>query len=262
MTTVDKERDLIAYLRGFERLALAYSGGVDSAYLADVCHEVLGTDCQMIIADSPSIPRSELSAATALAEERGWNLRVIKTSEHTQEGYLQNRGDRCYYCKKELFAQMDAVMQSIAATTLAHGAIEDDRFEIRHGAKAAAEYSVVAPLQEARLYKSEIRELSALRKLPTSDKASFACLGSRFPSGTRIDIESMSQVERAEEILRSGGFNQYRVRHHGDLCRIEIELGDFEKIIAAREEIVAAIKATGYRHVALDLDGYRTGSTA
>ena len=262
MNPAEKERALIAYLEGFDQLALAYSGGVDSAYLADVAHQVLGKKCTMIIADSPSIPRSELKEALELATSRGWNLRVIQTQEHTKEAYLKNTGDRCYHCKKELFSQMELILADIGSSVLAHGAIEDDRQEIRHGVKAATEHRVVAPLQEAHLYKVEIRELSKLRNLPTWEKGSFACLGSRFPTGTAIDVASMSQIERAEEALRTRGFLQYRVRHHGEICRIEIDPRDFAKIIELREELILEIKACGYRYVSLDLSGYVTGSTA
>ncbi len=259
---IEKEQKLIKYLQGYKQLALAYSGGVDSTYLADVIFEVLGLNAQMIIADSPSIPRTELAFAVDIAKQRGWNLRVIKTNEHKKEAYLLNQGDRCYHCKKELFTQMQTVLDNATHLVLAHGAIEDDRAEIRPGTKAASESSVIAPLQEVKLYKSEIRKLSKLRLLPTSNKASFACLGSRFPTGVKIDLDTMRQIEMAEEILRKYNFYQYRVRHHGEICRIEIDPKDFEKLMLNRVDIVTAIKKTGYRYVSLDLDGYVTGSTA
>jgi len=257
-----KEQALLDELKSYGSIAVAYSGGVDSTYLADCAHEVLGQNAMMVIADSPSIPREELQEAIDMATARGWNLRVIQTTEHHHEGYLENQGDRCFHCKNELFSKMETIMSEFGDTVLAHGAIEDDKGDIRPGAQAAANHCVVAPLQNAGLYKKEIRILSERRGLPTAEKASFACLGSRFPTGTRIDLEAMEQVERAEAVLRTRGYVQYRVRHHGDLCRIEIDPTDFEKLMNERVELVDAIKQTGYRFVTLDLGGYSMGSSA
>ncbi len=258
----EKEHLLLEELRSYGTLAVAYSGGVDSSYLADCAHEVLGQKAQLIIADSPSIPRAELQEAVDLATARGWNLRIIQTEEPLNTDYLENKGDRCFHCKDELFSKMDSIMSELGNIVLAHGAIEDDKGDVRPGTQAAANHSVVAPLQNAALYKKEIRILSERRGLPTAEKASFACLGSRFPTGTRIDLESMTQVEQAEAILRARGYTQYRIRHHGDLCRIEIEPTDFDKLMNERIELVATIKATGYKFVTLDLSGYLMGSSA
>jgi uncharacterized protein len=258
----DKEARLLAELKNYGSLAVAYSGGVDSSYLADAAHEALGAQALMIIADSPSIPRRELQEAVELAQTRGWNLRVIQTREHTNEAYLKNQGDRCFYCKNELFSRMEKEVAELGIHVLAYGAIEDDKGDIRPGTQAAANHRVVAPLQNAGLCKEEIRELSKKRGLPTASKASFACLGSRFPTGTRIDLASMSRIEKAETVLRDRNYSQYRVRHHGDLCRIEVEPSDFERILAERLDIMAALKALGYRFVTLDLNGYSTGSSA
>lgn len=261
-TIEEKEQALLEELSSYGALAVAYSGGVDSTYLADCAHETLGRKAMMVIADSPSIPREELQAAVDMATERGWNLRIIQTGEHLQEEYLENKGDRCFHCKNELFSKMETILSEFGDIVLAHGAIEDDKGDIRPGAQAAANHCVVAPLQNAGLYKKEIRILSERRGLPTAEKASFACLGSRFPTGTRIDLNAMEQVEKAEAILRERGYSQYRVRHHGDLCRIEIDPADFEKLMNERIEIVTAIKETGYRFVTLDLGGYAMGSSA
>ena len=261
-TIEEKEQVLLEELKSYGSLAVAYSGGVDSSYLADCAHEALGSNAMMIIADSPSIPRAELQGAINLATERDWNLRVIQTGEHLNDEYLQNKGDRCFHCKNELFTKMETILSEFGEIVLAHGAIEDDKGDIRPGTQAAANHCVVAPLQNAELFKSEIRTLSERRGLPTAEKASFACLGSRFPTGTRIELKAMTQVEKAEAILRDRGYAQYRVRHHGDVCRIEIEPTDFTKIIEERTELVSAIKKTGYRFVALDLDGYSMGSSA
>ncbi len=261
-TIEEKEQILLDELRSYGRLAVAYSGGVDSSYLADCAHEALGEKAFMIIADSPSIPRAELQEAVDLATKRGWKLRVIQTEEHYNPDYLENKGDRCFHCKNELFSKMEVILSEFDDVVLAHGAIEDDKGDIRPGTQAAANHCVVAPLQNAGLFKAEIRTLSERRGLPTADKASFACLGSRFPTGTAIDLVAMTRVEQAENILRSRGYSQYRVRHHDELCRIELHAIDFEKLINYREEIVAAIKKTGYRYVTLDLSGYSMGSSA
>ena len=261
-TPEEKERALLDELRSHDALAVAYSGGVDSTYLADCAHEVLGDRATMIIADSPSIPRSELRAAIDLANARGWKLRVVQTLEHHIEAYLENRGDRCFHCKNELFSRMETLLREAGeSAVLAHGAIEDDKTDIRPGTRAAASHRVVAPLQNAGLFKEEIRALSRKRGLPTAGKASFACLGSRFPTGTRIDLKAMERVEVAEEFLRARGYRQYRVRHHGDLCRIEIDPADFSRLVAERAEILATLRKTGYRFVTLDLAGYATGSS-
>lgn len=263
MKTIDeKERMLLEELGSYGTLAVAYSGGVDSSYLADCAHEALGQNARMIIADSPSIPRAELQEAIDLAKARSWNLRVIPTQEHLNPAYLENKGDRCFHCKNELFSKMELILSELGDVVLAHGAIEDDKGDIRPGTQAAANHCVVAPLQNAGLFKKEVRILSERRGLPTAGKASFACLGSRFPTGTRIDLASMTQIEKAEAILRARGYGQYRVRHHGNLCRIEIEPADFDKLMNERIELVSAIKKTGYKFVTLDLGGYAMGSSA
>lgn len=261
-TIEEKEQSLLEELRSYGALAVAYSGGVDSTYLADCAHEVLGNNAMMVIADSPSIPREELQSAVDMATKRGWKLRIIQTGEHLKEEYLANQGDRCFHCKNELFTKMETILSEFGDIVLAHGAIEDDKGDIRPGTQAAANHCVVAPLQNAGLYKKEIRILSERRGLPTADKASFACLGSRFPTGTRIELDAMAQVEKAESILRARGYSQYRVRHHGDLCRIEIDPAEFEKLMGERSKLVDVIKETGYRFVTLDLGGYSMGSSA
>jgi uncharacterized protein len=255
-----KEQALRQILRGYPSLAVAYSGGVDSAYLADVAHEVLGPHSQMVIADSPSLPRSEFAEATRLAGERGWNLVVISTYEFENEAYLKNDGRRCYFCKSELFRRMKDYAEGNRVEVLAYGAMADDAFDpTRLGALAASEHEIVAPLQLAQLGKAEIRLLSRQRGLPTAEKASFACLSSRFPKGTRVTIEDIRKVEAAEEALRRNGFYQFRARHHGEICRIEIGMADLEKFLDAkvRQDVVDSILGAGYEHVTVDLAGYR-----
>ncbi len=258
-----KETRLREILAAYPSLAVAYSGGVDSAYLSDVAHEVLGGKCEMILADSPSLPRSELVEATQLGKERGWKVIVIHTDEFQNEEYLKNDGRRCYYCRSELFRKMKEYAARNKVEVLAYGAMADDAFDpTRLGVLAAAEHEIVAPLQAVDLGKEEIRYLSRRRDLPTSGKAAFACLSSRFPKGTRVTLEDIERVEAAEETLKSLGFYQYRARHHGDICRIEIDLSDLEKLLDAeiRERIVRDITAAGYKHVTLDLAGYQTPS--
>lgn len=260
-----KEQALKELIASYGCLAIAYSGGVDSSYLAEIAHETLGHDAHMILADSPSIPRSEVRDAVELAEARGWHLSVIQTTEFEQEAFLQNDGTRCYFCKNELFTQMDQYAEAHQIAILAYGEIADDLLDpTRLGAKAAREHQVVAPLSQVELEKEEIRRLSRARELPTWNKASFACLSSRFPKGTRVDIQAMQQVEQAEETLKRLGFHQYRARHHGEICRVEVDTADFPKLLdpQIRDTITREIQAAGYRFVTLDLSGYRTGSTA
>ncbi|MBI2425609.1 MAG: ATP-dependent sacrificial sulfur transferase LarE [Candidatus Hydrogenedentes bacterium] len=260
-----KEQALFARLQTFPALAVAYSGGVDSTYLAAVAHDALGGALTLILADSPSIPRSEVREAIALAEERGWPLQIVQTTEFDKEAFLANDGTRCYHCKTELFTQMDAIAKTHGIPVIAYGEIADDRHDpTRLGAKAAAEHQVIAPLADAGLSKEEIRRLAKARGLANWNKASFACLSSRFPKGTPVNIEEMHRVEAGEEFLKAHGFHQYRVRHHGDLCRIEVEPRDFPKFLdpAFHEALLANFREIGYKHITLDLAGYRTGSTA
>lgn len=262
---MDKETRLKEILRSYGTLAVAYSGGVDSSYLADVASEALGDRAHILLADSASIPRSEVEEASELARMRGWNFQIIHTNEMENESYLKNDGTRCYFCRSELFEVMRAYASEHAITHLSYGAIMDDLDDTtRVGTKAAAEYEVVAPLQDALLSKDEIRDLSRRRNLPTSEKASFACLSSRIPVGTTVNQTDLARVEATEEVLRKLGFHQYRCRHHGDLCRIEVgeeELGRFNDP-ATRDKIIRGARAAGYRHVTLDLCGYTTGFVA
>lgn len=262
---LEKEQALLARLQQFPSLAVAYSGGVDSTYLAEIAFEALGARVTLILADSPSIPRSEVREAVSLAESRGWPLRVVATTEFEKEDFLANDGTRCYHCKTELFSQMDSIAKSEGIAVIAYGEIADDRLDpTRLGTKAAKEHEVVAPLADAGLTKEEIRRLSKARGLSNWNKASFACLSSRFPTGTRVNVEEMERVEAGEEFLKGHGFHQYRVRHYGDLCRIEVDPGEIPRLLEEnfRMGLVAAFREIGYKHVTLDLAGYRTGSTA
>ena len=258
----EKEQKLLKELKAYKAVAVAYSGGVDSTYLSDCANDVLGKKALIVIADSPSIPRSELKEAINLSNNRGWNLLTIKTDEYKNKEYLANKGMRCFHCKNTLFKTITDVINQKEDTKIIYGAVEDDKKDNRPGVKAAEKYGVLAPLQNVGLFKSEIRILSEKRKLPTASKASFACLGSRFPTGMEIDLEKMSQVEKAEEELRIRGYHQYRIRHHGDICRIEIMPEDFEKILKEKDELIKIFKKIGYRFITLDLSGFSSGSTA
>lgn len=260
-----KEAALIESLRGYGEIAVAYSGGVDSAYLADTAREALGDNATLILADSPSVPRSEIEEARQLAADRNWNLLVIFTEEFDNEDYLINDGTRCYHCRTELFDKMQEWAGENDVPIMAYGAIVDDFADpTRVGHRAAKEHKVASPLQEHGLTKAEIRTLSKRRGLPTWDKASFACLSSRFPVGTRVSREEIQKVEGAEEVLKALGFHQYRARHHGDVCRVEVGADEFDRLMdpEIRTAIVHGIRAAGYKFAALDLHGYSTGSTA
>jgi len=264
-TLAQKEQHLRELIQGYGTLAIAYSGGVDSAYLSDIAHDVLGEDAAIILADSPRIPRSEVKEASDLANERGWNFTVIFTEEFDKDDYLSNDGTRCYHCRNELFEKMQDWAVENKVAVMGYGAIVDDMLDpTRLGHKAAQEHRVVSPLQEADLSKAEIRTLSKRRGLPTWEKASFACLSSRFPVGTRVSLEEIRKVEGAEEVLKALGFHQYRARHHGDVCRVEVGADEFDKLLdpETRSAVLHGVRAAGYKHVALDLQGYATGTTA
>ncbi|MDD7985603.1 ATP-dependent sacrificial sulfur transferase LarE [Lentisphaera marina] len=258
----DKLLQVKEELQSLDNIAIAYSGGVDSSLLAALAYEFMPADkVELIIADSPSIPRSELNEAKALAEERKWQLTILYTNEIDNKDYQANSGDRCYYCKSELFSEMSKYASEKNIRTLAYGAILDDLSDHRPGAKAAEEHAVIAPLQI--LSKDEIRELSKERNLPTASRASFACLASRLPRGEKVTVQKLSQIEMAEEILKEQNFYQYRARHHGDLLRIEVEETAIERFFDKdfRLQLLSQLKKIGYRHITLDLAGYRTGST-
>jgi len=255
-----KEQRLKDRLAPLDGLVIAFSAGVDSTYLADVAHEVLGGRMRLVIADSPSLPRGELAEAKALAAERGWPLEVVATAEFEQDDFLRNDALRCYCCKRVRFDALTAWARAHGVDTVAHGENADDALDpSRVGARAAAERAIIAPLQDAALTKAEIRTLSRRRGLRTSDKPSFACLATRIPTETRIDVHSLAQVEQAEETLKEMGFRQYRARHHGDLCRIEVPPEDFERFLdpALRARLLETFGRLGFKRVTLDLAGYR-----
>jgi uncharacterized protein len=263
---VNKLEQLREALRGYGSCLIAYSGGVDSAFLACVAAEELGSRALAVIADSPSLPRRELEEAVRLAESRGIPLRVARTREFDNPAYLANPSNRCYFCKHELFEELAPLARAEGFAVIAYGENASDAGDHRPGARAAAEFQVRAPLKEAGLTKEEIRFFSAQMGLPTAGKAQMACLSSRIPYGEAVTPEKLSMIERAENVLRDAGFFDARARHHelklGSLARIEVGAAEIPRLLEAerREEITAALKEIGYAQVTMDLTGYRRGS--
>ncbi|MDQ4142846.1 MAG: ATP-dependent sacrificial sulfur transferase LarE [Actinomycetota bacterium] len=256
---VDKERALDGILFDLERVVVAYSGGVDSAYLTSRAHAVLGEDALAVTAVSPSLSTRELKAATALATGRRWHHELVKTDEVEREEYARNDPDRCYWCKTELFDVLGPIARSRGAAVVV-GTNVDDLGDIRPGLRAARERSARAPMVEAGLSKEEVRELSRVQGLPTADKPASPCLASRFAYGVRVTPEGLEKIERAEEAVRALGFTVFRVRDHGDLARIEIPPDDMEKAFAIRAQLETHLRELGWRYVTLDLTGFRSGS--
>ena len=262
MTVVEKSMLLRENLKSLGSLLVAYSGGTDSAYLAYVAHEALGERMLAVIADSPSLPRKELAAAMEFAELRGIPVQVLQTHELEQAEYARNDAQRCFHCKSELFTQMEEARGRLGFERLAYGMNLDDRGEFRPGQRAAEMHGALAPLVEAELSKAEIRALAREAGLELADKPASACLSSRIEYGREVTAENLSQVERAEDGLHALGFAQVRVRHHGNLARIEIAREDLERALtlSVLERMTEAVRAAGFLYVTLDTQGYRSGS--
>jgi uncharacterized protein len=262
MVIEQKWERLKALLHEMKPAILAYSGGVDSSLLLRAASEVMGPRLIAVTAVSETYPAGELQSAKNFARSLGVTHRILPTEELASEAFVQNSPDRCYYCKKELFEKLRKLAAAEGISCVIEGSNTDDLNDHRPGRKAAGEHAVRSPLVEAGLSKAEIRELARGLELPVWDKPSLACLSSRIPYGTRITPAILKTIQTAEDHLRAYGFRQVRVRHHGDVARIEVDRSEFEKLLSSgvAEQITAALKEIGYTYVCLDLAGYRTGS--
>jgi len=257
-----KSASLQAQLRSFGRLLVAYSGGVDSGFLAWAAHRELGASMMAVLADSPSLARFQMLDAIAFAEERGIPLHIIETSEMERAEYRRNDAARCFHCKDELFTRMEVYRQGSGFDVIAYGVNLDDQGDYRPGQNAARQHGIAAPLLEAELTKQDIRQLAREAGLRLWDKPASACLASRIEYGRPVTRENLSAVEQGEEALRRLGFRQFRVRHHGQIARLEIAREELPRAMTLEmaSELTAIFKALGFLYVTLDLEGFRSGS--
>lgn len=257
----EKLQQLKEIVTKMESVLIAYSGGVDSTLLLKVARDTLKEKVIAVTADSLTYPSSELEAAKEMTERLKVRHIIIKTKELSDPNFAHNPRDRCYWCKKELFSQLLTIAEKNGINYILDGTNYDDRRDFRPGRRAAREFGVRSPLEEARLTKNEIRQLSKEFGLSTWSKPAFACLASRFPYGMKITRKNLKKIDEAEEFLRGLGIRgSLRVRHHGSMARIEVREKDLSKLLRLRNKIVPKFKDLGYTYITLDLEGYRIGS--
>ena len=262
-TMLSQRRDVLRKsLAESDRLLVAYSGGVDSAYLAWEAHQVLADRMLAVIADSPSLPRRELAAAIEFASAHRIPLKVLKTEELSRPEYTRNDASRCFFCKDELFQAMEALRSSQGFAAIAYGKNLDDSGEFRPGHRAAVLHNAIAPLASAQLGKQDVRDLARSAGLEVWDKAASACLASRLEYGRPVSTEALWQIEVAEDALCDLGLRHFRVRNHGALARIEISRKELETVLSMEwlDRISVAVRSAGFQYVTLDCEGYRSGS--
>jgi uncharacterized protein len=257
-----KQRLLEGSLQSLGRTLVAYSGGVDSAYLSWIANNVLGQDMLAVIADSPSLARTQLQDALAFAQEHGIGVEVVQTTEMDRPEYVRNDRQRCFHCKDELFQVIGAFAAKRGFQSIAYGVNVDDQSDFRPGQAAAKQHHVAAPLLEAGLTKADIRELSRAAGLRVWEKPASACLSSRIEYGRPVTLEALSAIEQGEEALRRLGFRQCRVRHHGEIARIEIAQDELARALtpAMFAEFTRTFKTLGFTFVTIDTEGFRSGS--
>jgi uncharacterized protein len=259
---LQKRNHLSEIVTNMGSMIVAYSGGVDSAFLAAFSNNVVGNKSMSVIANSPSLAPTELEEATKLASQIGFNFRIIETNEINRLDYQANNPDRCFFCKDELYSHLIKFAEAEKFNVVTNGTNIDDLGDYRPGIEAAKQYGVRSPLVEAGLTKLDIRNLSQEMKLPTWDKPAQACLSSRIPYGTTVTVEALRRIASAEQFLRSKGYKQLRVRHHDTIARIEVE--DTELMSLMKEPIKTEIsqyfKSIGYSYITIDIDGFRSGS--
>ena len=261
-TAVEKERELRSLMRGMGRVLVAYSGGVDSSYLAYIAKSEIGDRAVCVLGISPSVSGEQRKAAEDFARRFELNIRIIETNELSDPNYAANPSNRCYFCKSELYARLESVAGEFGVDVIVDGANADDVSDYRPGRSAAAEHQVRSPLIEVGLTKDEIREMSLVHGLPTWAKPSSPCLSSRLAYGVPVTIERLSKVEQAESFLRGLGFREFRVRVHGELARIEVARDEMERALSAdfAGTVVERFREIGFKYVTLDLQGFRSGA--
>ena len=262
MNAIAKEERLRELFRELESVIVAYSGGVDSSYVAYVANAELGPRAVCITGQSASLPEFQRAEIDRVVEQFGFQHETIRTDELENPNYRANNSDRCFFCKDELYTKLETVARGRGIQTIVDGSTTDDLGDYRPGRQAAAQHAVRSPLIEVGLSKSEVRELSRRATLPTWDKPASPCLSSRIAYGTTVTIERLSKVDRGEEILREFGFREFRVRHHDQLVRLEIAQAEMDRILRKDvfKELAARFRELGFKYVTLDLEGFRSGS--